>query len=113
MSEVEELKAQVRKLPKESLTEFRNWFHEFENELWDREIQADFKAGKFDRPIITEARTEFATEYNEEARRSKNERPPRMKLSREETLRRMKDFSKRKEKFIAAVRNGSDQVVYP
>jgi len=113
MSEVEELKAQVRKLPKESLTEFRDWFHELENELWDREIQADFKAGKLDRPIITEARTEFATEYNEEARRSKNERPPRMKLSREETLRRMQTFCERKERFIAAVRNGRNQTQYP
>ena len=31
---------------------------------------------------------------------------PRMKLSREETLKRMKAFSKRKEKFIAAIRDG-------
>jgi len=38
----------------------------------------------------------------------KPERPERMKLSAEESLKRMKDFSKRKEKFIAAVcRQGS------
>ncbi len=34
----------------------------------------------------------------------KPERPERMKLSAEESLKRMKEFDKRKEKFIAAVR---------
>ena len=34
----------------------------------------------------------------------KIERPERMKLSAEESLKRMKDFDKRKEKFIAAIR---------
>ena len=34
----------------------------------------------------------------------KSERPPRMKLSAEESLKRMKDFDKRKEKFIATIR---------
>ncbi len=34
----------------------------------------------------------------------KIERPERMKLSAEESLKRMKDFSKRKEKFVASIR---------
>ena len=34
----------------------------------------------------------------------KIERPERMKLSAEESLKRMKDFDKRQEKFIAAIR---------
>ena len=34
----------------------------------------------------------------------KPERPERIKLSAEESLKRMKEFDKRKEKFIAAVR---------
>lgn len=34
----------------------------------------------------------------------KIERPERMKLSAEESLKRMKEFDKRKEKFIAAIR---------
>jgi|GEM_PF-423711 len=33
-------------------------------------------------------------------------RPPRMQLSREEVLKRMKEFSKRKEQFLAAARAG-------
>ena len=36
----------------------------------------------------------------------KIERPERMKLSERETLKRMHEFSKRKEKFIATVRVG-------
>ena len=59
MSEVEELEARVRKLPSESLAQFSDWFHQFENDLWDRQIQADFSAGKFD-SLIAEARKEFA-----------------------------------------------------
>ena len=38
----------------------------------------------------------------------KIERPERMKLSAEESLKRMKDFSKRKEKFIAGIRQGKN-----
>lgn len=34
----------------------------------------------------------------------KVERPPRAKVSEKEALKRMKEFSKRKEKFIATVR---------
>ena len=34
----------------------------------------------------------------------KVERPERMKLSAEESLKRMKEFDKRKEKFIASIR---------
>jgi hypothetical protein len=34
------------------------------------------------------------------------ERPPRVKLSAEESLKRTQEFDKRKEKFIAAVRKG-------
>ena len=35
-------------------------------------------------------------------------RPKRAKLSEKEILKRMREFSKRKEKFIAAIRKGQD-----
>ena len=35
-------------------------------------------------------------------------RPQRAKLTREETLKRMREFAKRKEKLIAALREGTD-----
>jgi hypothetical protein len=38
-------------------------------------------------------------------------RPERAKLSREESLKRMREFPKRKEKFIAAIRKGKDRGV--
>jgi hypothetical protein len=41
----------------------------------------------------------------------KNGRPKRRKLSAEESLRRMKEFDKRKESFIAALRKSKDRGV--
>ncbi len=38
----------------------------------------------------------------------KIERPERAKLSAEESLKRMKEFDKRKEKFIATIRQGKN-----
>ena len=58
MSEVEELEMRIRNLPSEDQAQLRDWFYEFDNELWDRQIQADFKAGKFT-SLIDEARKEF------------------------------------------------------
>ena len=59
MSEVEELEARIRGLPREGLARLREWFYQFENDLWDQQIQADFKAGKFGN-LINDARNEFA-----------------------------------------------------
>jgi len=41
------------------------------------------------------------------------ERPQRVKLSAKESLKRTKEFDKRKEKFIAAIREGKGGSVYP
>lgn len=59
MSEIEELESRIRNLSKENLAKFRLWFHEFENAQWDKQIEADFKAGKF-ASLIAEARKDFA-----------------------------------------------------
>lgn len=40
----------------------------------------------------------------------KIERPPRLKLSAEEALKRTEEFDERKERFIAAVRRGLDEL---
>jgi hypothetical protein len=39
---------------------------------------------------------------------AENGRPPRRRLSAEESLQRMKEFDKRKESFIAALRKSKD-----
>ena len=49
MSELEEIEQRIRNLPPEELTKFREWFVEFDHLLWDRQIEADSKAGKLDK----------------------------------------------------------------
>jgi hypothetical protein len=45
---------------------------------------------------------------NKSAEEVEINRPPRAKVSREEALKRMAEFSKRKQKFVAAVRKGKN-----
>ena len=59
MTEMEELEYRVQNLAKGDFSKFREWFYHFENDLWDEQIRADFKAGKFD-PLIEKARAEFS-----------------------------------------------------
>lgn len=59
MSQVEELQTRIRNLPTEEFSELREWFLALEDELWDQQISADFKAGKFNK-LIEKARAEFA-----------------------------------------------------
>ena len=58
MSEIEEVEVRVRNLSQDALAQFRDWFHEFENDQWDQQIRADFKAGKF-KDLIATARDEM------------------------------------------------------
>jgi hypothetical protein len=59
MSQVEELQLRIRDLPGEDFSKLREWFFQFEDELWDQQIGADFRAGKFNK-LIEKARMEFA-----------------------------------------------------
>ena len=59
MSQVEELQVRIRDLPKKDFSKLREWFFQLEDELWDQQISADFKAGKFNK-LIEKARAEFA-----------------------------------------------------
>jgi hypothetical protein len=45
---VEELEKAVAELPPEKLAKFRAWFERFDADAWDRQIEADAKAGKLD-----------------------------------------------------------------
>ena len=58
MTEVEQLEKGIRDLSPEQLTRFRAWFIEFDAQVWDRQIEADLKAGKLDR-LIEEARADY------------------------------------------------------
>lgn len=46
MTNLHEIEAAVRGLPSYDLATFRTWFHQFENDMWDSEIEADALSGK-------------------------------------------------------------------
>ena len=58
MNALEHLEQQVLQLSSEDLAKFRVWFLELDHQLWDQQIEADFRAGKLDH-LINEARAEF------------------------------------------------------
>ena len=58
MSDLEELEHKIKNLPTEELSKFRAWFIEFDYLLWDKQIEADSKAGKL-QGLISEARADF------------------------------------------------------
>ena len=45
---VQELKAAVSQLPADELSGFSRWFEEYMADQWDRQIEADSLAGRFD-----------------------------------------------------------------
>jgi hypothetical protein len=49
MSNVENIERQIEALSPEELATLRAWFLEFDWAAWDRQIEADIKAGKLDR----------------------------------------------------------------
>jgi hypothetical protein len=48
---VEKLELLIRSLSPDELAKFREWFAEFDAQVWDRQIEADAAAGKLDRLI--------------------------------------------------------------
>ncbi|MDD3581453.1 MAG: hypothetical protein PHW74_10570 [Desulfobacca sp.] len=57
MSKVEQLKKAIEALPEEEFVLLRKWFSEKDWGKWDKELEADSKAGKLDF-LMTEAREE-------------------------------------------------------
>jgi len=51
MGAVEKLEQLIKSLSAQELTQFRQWFAEFDAQAWDRQIEADSAAGKLDRLI--------------------------------------------------------------
>ena len=51
MGAVEKLEQLIKSLSAQQLTQFRQWFAEFDAQAWDRQIEADSAAGKLDRLI--------------------------------------------------------------
>lgn len=49
MTTVPEIEQAITQLSTHDLARFREWFEEFDAQVWDRQIEADAKSGKFDK----------------------------------------------------------------
>ena len=48
MTRVKQLEHEIQKLNRADFENFRNWFRNYEADAWDRQIEEDLQAGKFD-----------------------------------------------------------------
>ena len=48
MNTLQDIEHAIAQLPSEDLAAFRAWFTEFDAEIWDRQFEADVKAGRSD-----------------------------------------------------------------
>ena len=48
MGKIENLERQIKDLSAKELSKFRTWFAKFDAEAWDRQFDADVRAGKLD-----------------------------------------------------------------
>lgn len=48
MSKVEHIESQIQELSPKELAALREWFAEFDAEIWDRQFEADVNSGKLD-----------------------------------------------------------------
>ncbi|MBE3118222.1 MAG: hypothetical protein IMZ50_05625, partial [Candidatus Atribacteria bacterium] len=46
---IQELKQAVTQLPSKDLARFREWFDEFDAQIWDKQFEADAESGKIDK----------------------------------------------------------------
>ena len=56
---VRELEIAISKLPPDQLAALGEWFDEYRADKWDRQIEADAKAGRLD-ALIAEAQADIA-----------------------------------------------------
>lgn len=49
MTKVQTIEKEVQSLNQKELSEFRNWFQEFDSEVWDAQIEQDAQSAKLDK----------------------------------------------------------------
>ncbi len=54
-----EVQSAIEQLPKAEIRDLSKWLQEYLDEEWDRQIEADFGAGKLDR-LIAKAESDIA-----------------------------------------------------
>ena len=52
-SRIEKIETEIIQLPAEELNTFRAWFADYDFDAWDRQIEADSKAGMLDHLAAT------------------------------------------------------------
>ena len=60
MSDVKAIEDAVRSLPPQELAEFLRWFAEFDNAVWDTQLEEDLSSGKLD-SMLAEAQADFVS----------------------------------------------------
>lgn len=58
MTTLQAIEHQIKQLSPEDLAKFKQWFAEFEADLWDQQIEQDAAAGKLDK-LAQEALEEY------------------------------------------------------
>jgi hypothetical protein len=58
MTKVEALEREIEKLTPDELSAFRDWFSEYDWQVWDRQLEQDVAEGKLDE-LAAEALAEF------------------------------------------------------
>jgi hypothetical protein len=48
MGKLEKIERQIKDLSRKEMAELREWFAAFDAEAWDRQFEADVRAGKLD-----------------------------------------------------------------
>ena len=59
MTAIEHIEQQVQQLSAQEFAKFRDWFHDYEWQAWDRQIAKDATAGKLD-ALANKARADHA-----------------------------------------------------
>ena len=50
MTRIEKIELEIQRLTPTELAAFRDWFHKYDADAWDRQIERDIAAGKLDKP---------------------------------------------------------------
>jgi hypothetical protein len=58
MSTVQEIESAIKKLKPKEIRKVGDWLDELRDELWDKQIEADAKAGRLDK-MIAKAKADF------------------------------------------------------
>lgn len=60
MDKIEKIGREIKGLSPSELAAFRQWFRDFDAQVWDHQIEEDLKAGKLD-ALANQALKEFAS----------------------------------------------------